>query len=210
MSIKKMTQIKCGHRLSSLAARIGASAIVLAGLAGMAGTAMAQPAKTASSPATAEAAPKKAVAVVLTQHKVIKDAQGKEQLLDAGSVKPGDIVEYKATYTNNTGKPVSGLVADLPIPEGLEYLPRSAKPGATLVQAAAKDAVFGPEPLMRKATAAGQKPEPVPYADYRALRWSLGQLPASGSAAVSARARVETVAPPAAQVSQAAATNAPR
>ncbi|RQO59203.1 hypothetical protein DBV14_07745 [Variovorax sp. KBW07] len=205
MSIKKMTQIKYGHRLSRLAAHIGAGAIVLAGLAGMAGTAMAQPAAASAT----EAAQKKTVAVVLTQHKVVKDAQGKEQLLDAGSVKPGDVVEYRATYTNNTGKPVSGLVADLPIPEGLEYLPRSAKPGATLVQAATKDAVFAPEPLMRKA-AAGQKPEPVPYADYRALRWTLGQLPASGSTAVSARARVETVVPPAAQVSQAAAANAPR
>lgn len=204
MSIKKMTQIKCGHRFSRLAAHIGAGAIVLAGLTG---TALAQPAAAAT--AATEAAQKKTVAVVLTQHKVVKDAQGKEQLLDAASVKPGDIVEYKATYTNNTGKPVSGLVADLPIPEGLEYLPRSAKPGATLVQAATKDAVFGPEPLMRKA-AAGQKSEPVPYADYRALRWSLGQLPASGSTAVSARARVETVAPPAAKVSQAGVTAAPR
>ncbi|QNK65421.1 DUF11 domain-containing protein [Variovorax sp. PAMC26660] len=192
MSIKKLTQFACRRGISHFAARMGAGALVVASLSGLAGTAMAQ------STAATEAAQKtqnKAVAVVLTQHKVVKDAQGKEQLLDAGSVKPGDVVEYQATYTNNTGKPVTGLVADLPIPEGLAYLPRSAKPGATLVQAATKDAVFGPEPLTRKA--AGNKTEPVPYADYRALRWSLGQLPANGSAAVSARAKVETVVPPA-------------
>jgi len=193
MFIKKSTQKILNFRISSL----GACVFLLAGLTGFAGVAAAQ-----SAPAAAQAAQKKTVAVVLTQSKVVKDAQGKEQLVDASSVKPGDIVEYRATYTNNTGKPVSGLVADLPIPEGLEYQPRSAKPGASLVQAATKDAVFGPEPLMRKT--AGNKTEPVPYADYRSLRWTLGQLPANGSTAVSARAKVEVVVPPPAVAVQAA------
>ncbi|MDH6169251.1 putative repeat protein (TIGR01451 family) [Variovorax boronicumulans] len=191
MSIKKLTQILSLRHLSSL----GACAFLLAGLAGFTSTAAAQ-----SAP-TLEAGQKKAVAVVLTQSKVVKDAQGREQLVDASAVKPGDIVEYRAVYTNNTGKPVTGLVANLPIPEGLEYQPRSAKPGANLVQAATKDAVFGPEPLVRKA--AGNKTEPVPYAEYRSLRWTLGQLPANGSTAVSVRAKVETVVPVAPQVSAA-------
>ena len=193
MSIKKLTQkILSRRRLSSL----GACALLLAGLSGFAATAAAQ-----SAP-TLEAGQKKVVAVVLTQSKVVKDAQGREQLVDASSVKPGDVVEYRVTYTNNTGKPVTGLVADLPIPEGLEYQPRSAKPGSGLVQAATKDAVFGSEPLMRKA--AGNKAEPVPYADYRSLRWTLGQLPANGSTAVSARAKVEVAVPPPAAAVQAA------
>ena len=195
MSIKKTTQIFSHRRISSL----GACAFLLAALTGFTGLAAAQ-----SAP-TLEAGQKKAVGVVLTQSKVVKDAQGREQLVDASSVKPGDLVEYRAVYTNNTGKPVNGLVADLPIPEGLEYQPRSAKPGASLVQAAAKDAVFGPEPLMRKAV--GNKTEPVPYADYRSLRWTLGQLPANGSTAVSARAKVEVVVPVAAQVSVATPTS---
>ena len=144
----------------------------------------------------------KTVAVALTQYKVVKAADGKEQLLDASSVKPGDILEYRATYTNNTGKAVSGLVADLPIPEGLEYLPRSAKPGAALVKAATKDGIYGAEPLLRKAE--GNKTESVPYGDYRALRWTLGQLPASGVAAVSARAKVEVVVPSAPKAAAAA------
>ncbi|MDM0118300.1 hypothetical protein [Variovorax arabinosiphilus] len=135
-----------------------------------------------------------AVTVELQQSKVVQATDGKEQLLDAASVKPGDVLEYTVTYTNKTGKPVSGLVADLPIPEGLEYLPRSAKPGATLVKAAVKDGAFAAEPLMRK-TRDG-KAEPVPYSDYRALRWTLGQLPAGGVASVSARAKVEVVVPP--------------
>ncbi|PBI85132.1 hypothetical protein BKP43_48540 [Variovorax boronicumulans] len=159
---------------------------------GLGGLAAAQGTKAAPTPT--EAAQKKTVAVVLTQAKVVKDAQGKEQLVAADSVKPGDVLEYTATYTNHTGKAVTGLVANLPIPEGLEYLPKTAKPGATLVKAATKDGAFAAEPLARVVNG---KSEPVPYNEYRSLRWTLGQLPANGSAAVTARAKVETVVPPA-------------
>ncbi len=175
---------------------LGLGAVVALGGAGLAS---AQGVKTA--PAAAEAAQEKGVAVVLKQSKVVKGPQGKEQLVEAASVKPGDILEYTATYTNHTGRAVSGLVANLPIPEGLEYLPRSAKPGATLVKAATKEGVFAPEPLARQVNG---KSEPVPYNEYRSLRWELGQLPAKGVTAVTARAKVEEVVPPAAPVAAAA------
>ena len=153
-----------------------------------------------TSPAVAT---KSAVTVVLTQTKVVKGADGKEQLLDAATVKPGDTIEYKATYTNRSSKPVNGLVANLPIPEELQYVPNSAKPGATLVQAATKDRIYAAEPLTRKI---GSKTEPVPYAEYRMLRWNLGVLPANGEAAVSARAIVQTYVAPAAGIPAAAAS----
>lgn len=183
--------------LSSSRGRAGAvHPLIRAGLvllaAGAATVAFAQP--TASLEAPRAPAATQAVTVVLAQSKVVKGPDGNEQFQDAATIKPGDVIEYKATYTNNTGKPVKGLVADLPIPEGLEYLPRSAKPGASLVKAATKTAVFEPEPLVRKLP--GGKTEPVPYSEYRMLRWSLGQLPANGSLAVSARAKVEAVVPP--------------
>lgn len=134
-----------------------------------------------------------AIAIELTQFKVVKNEKGEEQLADAATVKPGDVIEYRATYTNKSDKAVVGLVGNLPIPEGLEYLPRSAKPGATLVKAAASDGVFASEPLVR--TLPNGKTEPLPYNEYRSLRWTLGQLPAGGVTAVSARAKVEAVAP---------------
>lgn len=173
------------------ALRLGACAVMLAML-GTAGIAAAQSASTAAP------VQKKIVEVVLVQSKVVQDAQGKEQLVAADSVKPGDVLEYRATYTNNTGKAVSGLVANLPIPDGLEYLPKSAKPGATLVKVAAKDGQFAVEPLSRTVNG---KAEPVPYNEYRSLRWTLGQLPANGVTAVSARARVEEAAPPSSKTS---------
>ena len=159
-----------------------ACALVLAALLA-AGTASAQRVVDAK-----PSAPQKALDVALTQFKVEQDAQGKERLVEADSVKPGDVLEYRATYTNRSGKPITGLVADLPIPAGLEYLPKSAKPGATLVKAATRDGIFAAEPLMRVVNG---KSEPVPYNEYRTLRWNLDKLPAQGVTAVSARARVE-------------------
>ena len=90
---------------------------------------------------------KPAVDVVLVQSKVTRDAQGKEQLVAAGAVKPGDVLEYRASYTNKSAKPVKGLVASLPIPEGLEYLPGTAAPGGEKVMAATKDGRFAAVPL---------------------------------------------------------------
>jgi uncharacterized repeat protein (TIGR01451 family) len=173
--------------------RLGAGLLVLGGLTGWVAPVAAQSAATAA-PTNQASKPPQTVAVELGQFKVVTSADGKEQLVDASSVKPGDVLEYRATYTNHTGREVGGLVADLPIPEGLEYLPRSARPGATQVQAAVKDGLYAPEPLMRRTP--DNKSEPVPYADYRALRWTLGRLPAGGVTAVSARAKVEVVVPP--------------
>ena len=46
--------------------------------------------------------------------------------------------------------------------------------------AAANDAVFAVEPLVRRA-APTQVAQPLPYADYRTLRWRLGQLLPDGA-----------------------------
>ena len=176
-----------GIRAQRLAQSLAFSLLTVSFGSAMAQGPAASAAVTAAKPATAQA-----VAVLLTQHKVVKAADGKEQLLDATTVKPGDVLEYRATYTNTTDKAVTGVVATLPIPEGLEYSAQSAKPGPTLVQAATKNGVYGAEPLMRQVNG---KAESVPYVEYRTLRWNLGQLPARGVAAVSARAKVEVFVP---------------
>ncbi len=194
MPIRKLTQTAREHHLFRRIARASTGALIAIMLGGLAAPSFAQ--------LDTAAVQKKTVAVVLTQAKVVKDAQGKEQLVAADSVKPGDVLEYRATYTNHTGKSVTGLVANLPIPEGLEYLPKTAKPGATLVKVATKDGAFAAEPLARNVNG---KSEPVPYNEYRSLRWTLGQLPANGVTAVTARAKVEVVVPPAPVAAAAAA-----
>ena len=94
---------------------------------------------------------------------------------------------------------VQGLVATLPIPQGLEYLPKSAKPFNASLQMAGRDGQFGVEPLQRKA--ADGSAQALPYTEYRTMRWSIGQLNAGASVVVSARAKVEGAAPQASATS---------
>jgi uncharacterized repeat protein (TIGR01451 family) len=150
-----------------------------------------------------------AVTVELTQTKVIQGADGKEQFVDAATVKPGDLLEYRATYTNRESTAINGVAANLPIPVGLEYQPKSAKPATLQVQAATQEGKFSAEPLVRRIA---NQTTPVPYEDYRTLRWNLGQLPAGGQTMVSARVKVQTYIAPTADApiaSGAALPNAP-
>ena len=149
----------------------------------------AEPAVTAKVVAPLEAIAGQAIKATLTQFKVVRNANGSEKFEDAARVKPGDILEYRVTYTNVSAKPVTGLVANLPIPVGLAYQARSAKPGADLVRMATADGRFATEPLSHRVDG---NTVPVPYQDYRQIRWTLGQLPAGESMGVTARAQVET------------------
>jgi uncharacterized repeat protein (TIGR01451 family) len=127
----------------------------------------------------------------LEAHKVVLADNGKERLLAASEAKPGDVLEYRATYRNNSDKPLRAVMATLPVPSsGVEYLPNSALPAG--VEASINGAQFAPAPLKRLVTTADGKPQQqlVPTAEYRFLRWPLGDLPAGASKTVSARVRV--------------------
>lgn len=138
--------------------------------------------------AAADGASQGPVRVKLTQMRVEVEA-GKEKLVPVDSAKPGDVIEYRAVYTNTSRSAVRDLTASLPIAEGLEYQAKSAKAseGLPAVQVAARDGKFGAEPLM---VTEGEKKVAVPPAQYRVLRWRVGSMAAGGSVTVSARAQV--------------------
>jgi uncharacterized repeat protein (TIGR01451 family) len=165
-------------------------------VAGLAFTAQAQTtapaAKAAAKPATTSQQP---LTAELSQFLVVVE-NGKEVLKPVGTVKPGDLIEYRVVYTNRTQAPLSDVVADLPLPEGLEYQPKTTRPAASAL-AAVKGGAFGREPLTRPG--ANGQPEPVPYSEYRQLRWPLGQIAAGAKAQVSARARVSSGVPASSQ-----------
>lgn len=138
------------------------------------------------------AAPKPAIEVTLVQKKVVSGDHGVERLVDAETARPGDVLEYQATYTNRSDKPVNQVIAHLPLPEGLEYVPKSAKPAGG-ARMSTQDKQFGEEPLSRKSVAG--KSEAIPYNEYRDVRWTIGQIPAGKSVSVIARAKVEAVVP---------------
>ena len=128
----------------------------------------------------------KALRVTVSEDKEDK----KETLVAADQVKPGDVIEYQATYTNTTARSVRNLQATLPIPATLEYVADTAKP--TQVWASLDGKTFQSVPLMRKrVTANGQQTtEAVPLREYRFLRWNIGELGARKSVVVMARAKV--------------------
>ena len=132
------------------------------------------------------------IVVSLKQFKVLKDPKGGTQFVDAALVLPGDVIEYRATYSNRSATAIP-VVATLPIPESTEYIKDSAKAAGELAHTVAlKDSQFASEPLIQKLTTSGGATlsQPIPYASYRYVRWDLGRLASGKSIEVSVRAKV--------------------
>ena len=120
--------------------------------------------------------------------------EGKESLRPAAAVKPGETIEYRATYTNRTKVAVRNLEATLPIPAGTELLPASVNPAAA--KASLDGSNFDAMPLKRVVKKDGRDAEEiVPYSEYRYLRWYPGELPGEKSLVFSARVKVSEAAP---------------
>lgn len=133
------------------------------------------------------------VRVSLTSQRVTL-VDGKEVLVSADKARPGDVIEYRAVYQNDGRTAVRELDATLPVPNGLEYLPKTAAPAVVL--ASTDGRAFAPVPLVRKTRAADGREvvREVPLSEYRALRWSIGTLAAKESRTVRARMRVAPLA----------------
>ena len=137
----------------------------------------------------ADASAESGVAVVLQASRVVVAANGKERLEPTESVRPGEVIEYRATYTNQGADAVRGLEGVLPIPPDTQYVGLTATPAG--VEASLDGLHFAPIPLMRKVVRDGREAwEPVPASEYRALRWKLGELAPDASTAIAARVLV--------------------
>lgn len=146
-------------------------------------------------PALSRAADSNGPEVALSVYRVVAQADGSETLVQARQVKPGDRVEYAATYRNPGKLTIRNVQATLPIPAGaMQYIPSSASPTQVYASLNGKD--FAPTPLMRVVTQPDgtQRKQPVPASEYRYLRWNLGDLEAGKSRTVKARMRVESQA----------------
>lgn len=131
---------------------------------------------------TAIPAKKDAVQINLELFKVTSK-NGKETLVSAKETKPGETLEYRATYKNVSKAAVRNLAATLPVPKGMEYLMKTASPAGA--EATIDEATFAPIPLIDAV-----KKEIIPANQYRALRWKVPELGAEKSIVVSARMKV--------------------
>lgn len=137
--------------------------------------------------------------VVLTAYRVVTlsapaAGQPAERLQPLKDIRPGDTVEYEAQYRNPTGATARDVKLTLPVPTGgLEYLTATAAPGVTT--ASLDGRTFAPLPLTRTVTLPDGRTErrEVPAAEYRFLRWDLGDLPAGGTRTVRARMQLPAV-----------------
>lgn len=125
----------------------------------------------------------------LEARKVVIAADGKETLVAADAARPGDVIEYAATYRNRGRDPVRNLEATLPIPPNTELVAGSVRPATAKASLDAR--AFDAMPLKRRVQRDGrQVEETVPLREYRYLRWYPGELRADGSVTFTARVRV--------------------
>jgi hypothetical protein len=134
------------------------------------------------------------VVVELHQYHIVHTDDGKDKREPLGAIKPGDVVEYEATYTNKSARVVTGLVASLPVPVEVEYIAHSAKPSGAVFanHDIQKNDSYQAEPLMRlrPGTDGRMILAPVPLAEYRAIHWNVGMIESGKQVVVSARMRL--------------------
>jgi len=133
---------------------------------------------------------KEPIEIELQAFKVVRNDEGKEQFQTAQNMKPGDILEYRAVYTNVSQKEVKNLQANLPIPTTTELLLNTVAPKA--VNASLDGRTFSPAPLMRavKMPNGTTKNRAVPQSLYRTLRWPVGTIAPGQNVTVRARVRL--------------------
>jgi uncharacterized repeat protein (TIGR01451 family) len=132
---------------------------------------------------------------------VVGMPDGTESHLTAQGAKPGDVLEYVAEYHNGANHPVHKLAATIPIPAGTEYVPDSAQPATAL--ASVDGSKYAPIPLTRRVRQAGKVVErPIPYKEYRFLRWPIQDLRGGQTLKFSARATLPASAPAVAAVAR--------
>ena len=131
-----------------------------------------------------------AITAQLQAFKVVLEKDGDEKLASADVANPGDVIEYRATYSNGGKRAATNLSATLPIPAALSYVPNTAAPGGFMASTDAKN--FAPAPLKRAAKNKDGKTVMVmvPFSEYRALRWNVSKLAPGDDFKVSARASV--------------------
>jgi uncharacterized repeat protein (TIGR01451 family) len=132
------------------------------------------------------------LSTMLRVSRIVLAADGTESHQSADAAEPGDVLEYVAEYHNNSTHVIRQLAATLPIPDGTELVPASALPTGAL--ASTDGAHFAPMPLTRKVIEASGKlvDQPIPYREYRFLRWPSRDLAAGMTLQVGARAKLST------------------
>ncbi len=106
----------------------------------------------------------------------VTQSDDKDVFSPTQNVRPGDVIEYRVSYSNSGKGAALNLRPVLPIPAGTSYVANSAAPAP--FEASLDGATFAPAPLTGKVKKADGSTEvvAVPLSEYRALRWNAGTL----------------------------------
>lgn len=126
---------------------------------------------------------------------------GQEVLVERGSVRPGEVIQYQLRHENMTEAAMAGVVIAAPVPEGVTLTlggQATSVPARFEVQAELDPERDGLEwstlPAMRKVVGADGTltEEPLPETEVAAVRWTLLQPLEAGEFALNAyRVRVD-------------------
>ncbi len=132
------------------------------------------------------------VTSVLEVFRITVDDNGEEISVATTEVAPGDLIEYRLTYTNNLDNGITQLQPILPIPIGMEYLLESASPNPEGASLSNTGNTFQRLPLTRtvRQPDGTTVEEEVPGREYRRLRWLVPSLEAGDQVILVARVRV--------------------
>jgi uncharacterized repeat protein (TIGR01451 family) len=128
--------------------------------------------------------------ITLKQFKVVKNNKNELSLEDAKKVKPGEVIEYQATYKNVGSGQLKGIVATIPVPKEMEYQAPNKLTSRPLL-ASVDGKKFAPYPLSRII----QKDNlaitvEVPLKEYRGLQWHIQKLDANEAMVIKMQAKV--------------------
>lgn len=129
---------------------------------------------------------------VLQVYKITTNDDGDEVANETTEVTPGDLIEYRLTYTNNLDNSITQLMPVLPIPVGMEFELDSASPNAEGASLSNTGNTFQRLPLTRQVRQPDgtTAEELVPSREYRRLRWLVPSLDAGEQVILVARVKV--------------------
>lgn len=114
-------------------------------------------------------------ALVITAMNVTAEAAEREGA-DSGATLPGDVIEYRLTFTNHTEGAVSSVVLNDPIPEGLTFVPGSvtaSREDVTVDYSIDGGVSWSDQPLVEVTVGEQVETRPAPAESYTHVRWTV-------------------------------------
>ncbi len=124
-------------------------------------------------PASAQVAEPQALTIV-AENVTARSAERTE--LDEGTARPGDVIEYRLTFTNHQDGPVTQVVLNDPIPVGVVFVPGSvtaSREDLRVEYSIDSGATWSTDPKVEVEEAGEMVLRPAPAEAFTHVRWTI-------------------------------------